>query len=1570
MAKQDSNQEEQQERQQPSGQPQVVANTFTGGMVKDPIDLYKKSNNYTHARNITPNLTDGEIGGRSAEPSNKHVATVPYTLIGRIYLADDQWCLFSTNNTVSEIGIYNDNTEQYETLLNDIATIGAGLPGLNFNTDNLITGSARRSYDCGFNVYWSDGRRNPDRVLNTAFQDPNPWIQNCVTSAGCTTCTNTTKIDIQQLRLAPLLDVPCLKLSKHQGSGQLINGSYQVCIAYSINETKCTDYIAFSNVYSIFNHIGTGGSINLTISGISNATKIRFTEMEVVVVSMINSQVTAVKLGTYSTNSSVITIDNLALTLITVPIEKIPLANPLTIASDSISNTSDYLVRIGPEERPDFNYQPLANQIVTKFVAVEYPEDYYQKGGDAFGMNVGNLRGEVYGYFIRWVYNTGDKSASYHIPGRTKDKVATLSTGAPTPDDTGVVIATGLMDGWESTEKYPDHTPEVWNSNITGRPDLNLCGQNIRHHKFPDQASFSGTLLSHFNPVKQNTISVMGVYFENIKFPVDNNGVIISDIVGYEILRTVRDGHESIVAKGMVNHMRGYLDGNGNTGLYQNYPYNDLRPDYYLTSNETIGTIGPANPTDWNAEDPLTIVKSDIVSFHSPDTVFNEPFLGKGNLELLQILKGTSSGHFAVPYRHPKFKALTNLSGTILTLLSVIPGIIGAINVASGGVNNLQFAATDKVPMNVPLGVPSVAEGPYGSLSAVTAPIIRALNFTLTLAFLPMQSNIIREHLLTISKSLAPERQFATQYNSHGLYNEPIPFGTTRASFNISDYQYVKGHLQTFDDKIVNNLYRNNYVALKLYDEVRKQPLEIPPFPPYLQDVSRFTITGSPDPSKFGPHKSQIVSYYAAYRVSQLSQYGQIDSTKQVPIHCVQQVKPVAGTYIAQTPIMFGGDTYINRYTEKNSMMFFNDWLVDAPSDFEYDYTNYENVPYPRYWFNNNKTYTALWERVSRSYHLDQYVPASTLFGLDGFYVTNGHFYLFNSGVRDFFVESSVNVGYRDWQDEIAKRFYDPYGFTDVDYMFRSDIIKSDALYRYDYSLSANRFINQYITWGKCLRRDYTPELAYTCFSYFPRKVIYSLPQEEEQTQDNWRIFLPNNYKNFDDKVIAVKDLHKTGAIFLLESNPPMAFAGVETIDTKSTTAYTVGTGQLFDQSLQSISNVDGSYEYASCQSRFSIVNTIHGLYWVSQNTGKIFHYKSGQLTDVGQEAGLKYHLLQYLPCQLIKDVPSYALSDNPVAGVGVQLIFDPLTDLLYICKKDFKVKEGIELNYSNGQWFIGPCPPGSAQVGVDPMTGKPLCEVCRSGCPGIPVTFGDPNYFEETSWTLSYDCVSKTFISWHDWFPSLNIPSKNHFLTTNKLSGKLWRHSGDFQSFANFYDVDYPVEIETYVNTLINETSLQNIEYLLESYQYASNGTDKFLNYDQSFNWLMVYNKEQNSGMQNMFLKQWDNPYDALRYPFFTGTTRNILYQKIENKYRVNDYYDYTKDRGQFTTANNPMFKTDANGYTFSLNPLYFDYGKPQMQLKRFRYTGSRIFLRKTNLGKNSLTIRYLSTKQQNSFR
>ena len=123
--------------------------SFTGGLNKDVASYMAKSESYVHAKNMTYASSLGDISSLVTESANYLCVQFPYQLIGAIPLDGGQWCVFTTNNQYSEIGIVDVDNCSYTTLINDEATILAGNPGLGFNTTNLITGAARRNYDCG-----------------------------------------------------------------------------------------------------------------------------------------------------------------------------------------------------------------------------------------------------------------------------------------------------------------------------------------------------------------------------------------------------------------------------------------------------------------------------------------------------------------------------------------------------------------------------------------------------------------------------------------------------------------------------------------------------------------------------------------------------------------------------------------------------------------------------------------------------------------------------------------------------------------------------------------------------------------------------------------------------------------------------------------------------------------------------------------------------------------------------------------------------------------------------------------------------------------------------------------------------------------------------------------------------------------------------------------------------------------------------------------------------------------------------------------------------------------------------
>lgn len=1554
-----------------------ITSSLEKGMWTDNADSFLPEGTYTNAINATTVLPDGSRGGLSTECANRlSLQKAPLVLIGREYMEQRKHVTFWTDNTISEVGIYDEGTDSYTVLINDAATIAGGHPGMNFNTANLITVRVRRNYDCGFNIYWSDGGRNIDRVLDTQFLQPNPWFQTpVVVSPGCVNYVNTNMVDVRQLSLNPIYNIPCLTLAKGASGGLLRSGNYQVAIAYTINGYKVTDYCAVSNNQQIWNHTGTAGGLRLKMSNLETFT---FREMEVVVISTINSNVQAKRLGLYSTTIDTLYIDDIQESLPTIPLENIPISTPAIPSSDSMWNLGDYLVRTGVRERPDFNYQPLANQIEARWIITEYPERYYHDGGyNEFPMNVGNMGGEVYAVFIRWRYTTGEVSASYPLIGPATP-FTFFAIGSPVgvpavQPDGGLIIANGTFDTYFSTEVYPNDKSSVWNSNIPGHPEWNVCGQPIRWFRFPDQTSLGGnSVFSHYwnygtSLSPDCRIRIKGWYFTNIQPPVDLQGNLIPDIQGYEILRATRDGgNMSVLACGMVNNMRTYQDNTGSSGVFSNYPYNDISPDDYLTSNVANFNTGTAGNGSANK---LTGYRRDLLSFHSPETVFGTPALGPGNLKVLMAMGGVSQGHFVEPWKHPMFKVLTNFDSWLANILASIEFAIGIFNIIATGAAgaagapppDLSLAPTNDIPMHFPLlATPVPIDNVIGTTS--TDPVMYGLNVAIGIAnatmltlILPFQVLAFRDQLLNVIKGLIPARQYALQYNSSGFYSIPEPAkGQSGNIVPVTDYSYILGNMQSFNSVTVNNLYRNKYVILQLSGAVS----------PLTGDNSRFSLgTSIQAPGDF--RTRGIESYYTSYRVTQLSQYGQIDSSKQVPISCMYPVTPAVGARYS-TGVIYGGDTYVVRYTEQNPFLFFNDWLVDAPQDIKYDYRNYLNVPWPMFWINNDWETYSLLGLASSNRRLDG--PVNTFLGVipgssAAFYVNYGYFYISCNGIRDFFVETTLNMGYRDYGDEVTQQFYNPYGYQEIDQLFRTDYVKTPIFYKYDNSLSVKNSFNQWISWGVCLRRDYDPTLAFTCFNYYPRRTVYSLQASEEQKVDLWRMFLPNNYINTNSIVRAIDSISKTGGVFLFDDAPPGKLMGIESIPSSSGTDFAVGTGSLFAQGLQTLSNADGSLQYGSCQGKYCSINTPYGLFWVSQRSGKIFHgnVDGSDFEDI-TKYGQKYRLAQELPSKLAALFPTFPLIDNPVDGVGVQLLYDNTNEILYITKRDFVPK--VDVTYSNGQWYVG-CPPGEGPAGYDPLTGHLLCVICMDSCPGTPITLGDSRYFDNAGWTLSYSPAEKKFISWHRWTPTLSLSGVKHVITSFRTS--LWKHNEVTNSWCNYYGTQYEFVVEAPINAGQQVVTVENIEYILDSFRYRPNEIDKFNQYADTFNVAQVYNEEQST--LPLFLNQtlWNNPYDRFNYPNIIGSGMNIQYTKVENKFRFpsgnSSLRDFTNDRGQFTLTNVQMKVTSPNGYSWTPQNLYFDALKNPFEQKKLRHRSNRVMLMKTDLTVNSVSLYAIKT-------
>lgn len=1698
----------------------VSVHTFDKEINKDVNDFHLKPDSWVHARNAINNSKTGDLGKIGNEPANEFCTSAPYTIIGTIHLEADKWAIFSTNGTNSEIGLFFEELCQYFTVVNASC--------LNFKLEFLIKGASRATSDCFFEVYWDDGL-NPSRYITIDVDDPTnnpftsanspiPWIQSCVIVAGCNICTNTAALDCSKIRVARLIATPCVEVKKGTGGGTLLNGSYFVVIAYAISGQRISDWYP-SNIQSLFEHDNSSSSLDVDISSMDT----RYNEIIVGVASVINQQTVVRQAGIYSTHQTRLSFDVVENDWPVIPIEQIPIMTPIDDKSDAMYNVGQYLIRVGPTSKFDFNYQPRANQIVAKWVAVEYPSDYYRKGGN----HTNYLRDEIYPFFVRWVYDTGDKSASYHIPGRPASSVMgdlnppgvdglpgdtafwqSTNTGVqvgpitsiPLPDG-GVQIAEGYMGYWESSELYPDDNPTVWNSAIAVSPynggvlgpilgNLHdLCGKKIRHHKFPEERISSACQL--FNSGTGDKIRIMAVKFENVLPPLDNAGNPIPGIVGYEILRGTRNGNKTIIAKGIINNMGQYTieGGSPKTGLYPNYPYNDLRPDPFLSTSVTSWN----NPTvlsgagSESGYSPQSSFRTDSFTFHSPETNFSNPFLAAGEMKVYGEVNGSVVGKFEISEKHPKEKLITNFAFLIGAMVGV--GLSGlAVNgqrrinrkapVSPGYSMDWYFPTTESSTWAAPYGNGSVTTtflppnvgvnkskvqpsflddtgliaaaggivtgGYAGYKTAVengstlginilgqpaggnTDAAYIALNTTYnnaisttkaftsstedmeqddgqyqriplalrTISALPMFLHYFTEGTdaaMRLIRAVIRFRDHALRYHSHGFYNNFVNSLAGNRRRVIDTLNYIGPQLTDFNTNFrVNNLYRSRTVAASLTapyanptvaDRTRYRVSDVTSAN-FLEDPTKFEITGA-NVAGGGQIAS---SHYVALKQRINNQYGQLINIVQVPVSTctVSIINPATGiafTTPTQTGVLFGGDTYLGRYTEKNSFFYFYEWLYNQNDGAQLDYKSHRMLPHPRYWANFNEfetsdfTSSAISSIASFSFSGLQ-VPSS-FYNLDGLPAQNftwsnfisglsavklsvkdAWFYLFNSGVRDFFVESEVNVDLRDWGNTDTEVYYDPYRYTDTKAMFDTAIIKAGNFYKYDASLSVARLFTNYTSWAQTQARDYDPFLAETCYVYRPRRAIYSLPAQFEGRRDNWLIYLANNYYDFLSRVTCIKPINKNGAVIFFESASPVEFQGTDQLQTDLGTKLTIGDGGLFSQPMQALTNADRPYEYGSCQNRLSVMNTPAGVFFMSQNQGKIFQLTNGIREISNQE--LKWWFASYLPYKLTELFPDFQLTDNPVIGIACQSVYDNENGLAYFCKKDYTLQPGFtasQFQYTGGNTF----------------TYIPT---------GLSIQLGDPLYFQDASWTVSYDTKTNAWLGWHDWHPELLMPGKNTFMSivTNTISGRgeIWVHNERCDLYCNYYGIDYPFEVEYMTNDPQQINTLRSIEYHMEVYKYDVNCYDRFHVLDYNFDDAVIYNTEQCSGLLRMTPTPRNNPGLLIQYPIVNPTFIEILYSKEENKYRFNQFWDITDDRGEFPAypappgAQRMIWNTSPNGYVKALNPLNLNYNKAELQRKKFRHYTNSVFLRKRVIVGQQLTYKMLvmitNNKQLNS--
>lgn len=690
--------------------------------------------------------------------------------------------------------------------------------------------------------------------------------------------------------------------------------------------------------------------------------------------------------------------------------------------------------------------------------------------------------------------------------------------------------------------------------------------------------------------------------------------------------------------------------------------------------------------------------------FNSPETSFGQPFL-PDTVKLESVFFGAGKAHFTEVKKNALYRLLSKeAQEDALDSSAEVADITGDLNVSA------LFAAYD--------------------------------------SYLQIYLNGITR------------RNYGWSYNSILNYNyyADIDNNLGIKQRKIDHTQYLYPGVQSVNEQInINNYQRETSVYLKTKEETSPFP-----FPSdtnslldgfgdsLIEDRSRFIASqincGEPEEQ----FDISSVAYYASLKNIIPNQWGQINSFEMVDTG--YQVLFSDSNYITQTSI-FGGDTFICKFSFKTKVPFFIDNRVGSPDDSDIYYDEIGNIAYPEYW---HSARSVLFDYVNvdkglnlkniistKAHNFDcpnNQLPEPTEEAPNPnrtFY--DGKMYMFAYGIPTFYCETSVNVDLRQAFNNKEGDFY-PHVGTGIpdDWLQESFVpIVQDNTYHYNVTYSKQNKENFFTS----LPDNWQEEL---CFTNFPFRAIYSDPQQSysDNRINSWLLYRANSYFDFPQNygdLISLDGIQNKAVLARFE-NKGLLYNTLLTIDTSNPQAAYLGNDSLF-RSSPPVDFAETDLGYMGSQNKF-LLKIPQGQISIDAKRGQVFLISGTQLKDISSlGSGLNHFFKDHLPFEILNYFPEINI-DNHFHSVGIHGVYDSRYNRVIITKLDYIPKlNDIKYDSVTDEFYI-----------ENELNFKQIVEL------------QDSDYFCNKSWTVSYNLNTQSWISFHSYLPNFYIGDNNFF--------------------------------------------------------------------------------------------------------------------------------------------------------------------------------------------------------------
>lgn len=1085
------------------------------------------------------------------------------------------------------------------------------------------------------------------------------------------------------------------------------------------------------------------------------------------------------------------------------------------------------------------------------------------------------------------------------------------------------------------TKRYPNDE-NVWGP---------LCGQLIRHFKFPDvlisKVHDQNQILAVPNNGRTAKTYPLGIMLDTeiIKAWLNWAATPIADggpgkiteeeklsITGYKIVRGNRAGNKSILGKGLLYDMWKYNEFEWVNGTfssipswYPSYPFNDLRNDPFLVKNGT------------NFVHPFTGVKNEKFAFLSAETTFNGPTIGV-ELKFEAVNWGDSLGKFYQVRNHPKYILLSTGGIALATTMAALQLAADLLILIGQLLGNYEAGVVFTIPV--------------GSIVGLVGAIINlAPNF---FKYAADWNAIITN--FGVPKNFAMYYAAVGNYHSSGVLGEVQNSGNKRRLIDTSSY-LLAGNLSLNDKGVlirINNYLREDSVFLSLNEEIVYSGTQLANRP----DTSRFLMSSDFDGQvcSRGERQSEVASYYASIKYDVPDQYGSIHDIEWL---YTGECKPIHWDETDESTCdpIYGGDTFICRMTQKRKLPFFIDTAVGVTTGVDFQYRRISNITDAKFYFNS------VGESTLNSGGI-QFKEVEHKFDCEdtgGLYL-NGSIYLFSYGITSFITESDFNLNYRYAEDNKFRTFYP----------FQSDIenwtqetkvpIETPNAYLYNRGYSKQNKENFFCTQPAIYSNA-------DCITTYRNRVINSIPDADSDFySDPWRIFLANDYADFplvNGQLIGMDGIERE-KVMLRFNNTTLVFNAYYTMTTDAGVAQ-IGTASMFAQKPLEYAKTELGYGGTQ---HHAFTSTQFGHFWVDAKRSAVFMLppESGLI-----EISLAFQTFfnNNLPFFIVKYFPTYPV-DNNYKNVGITLVWDNKFDRLILTKLDFELLPQWRSIVRTNLDDLTPTTPiivfnDAGQLDAEGGEAGVIYYVtinAQEEITIIEISLTDPVYFCNKSWTIGYSPLTKTWISYYSFVPNYYVSHESYFQSGINFpqSGDngeigLWNHLITNKSYQVFYGKLNPFITDVVVKDQLINKQLHSVEYQADFLRFQ-NDYDYFYNTRVTFNKMVIWSENRNTGNLELVPQVPNNMAQALLYPQSNPNSTTILVTRKENNWRVNQFGDLVANKD----SNVPPMIYGCHPYLKQVNPAAINYYKPTF--KKQRLTSDYMTLRFINDAESNYKI------------